>query len=485
MRIFKPMYKQDGKTKECGRFYLQFKDHNKQVRRYRGFASKSGTAELGKMIEKLIRYKISNMPLDVELLRFIEGTDPMLKKQFIKHGLLDAQRAEAGKSLKQHLAEFQQSILAKGNTTAYAELTYQRAKTVLIEKCGFVYISDIKASIVQNAVSGLQHDKKQMALSFQSQNFYLKACQQFCRWLVQDRRMADSPLQHLKGKNVRLDRHHDRRSLNVDELRRLLETTKAAPFRFGMSGTERALLYRLAAESGIRKNELRSLTVSSFDLPGHSVTVSAGDSKHRQEDRLPLRPDTADALAGFLCGKMPTVKVFNIPGKTAKMLKADLANAGIEYVVNGRYADFHALRHTTGSLLAAAGVHVKLIQTIMRHSDINLTMSRYTHIFAGQESDAVAALPDLSLPSESQRQVKTGTYNSAADLLCSKLAPKGGENEVNSGKCGQNMVKSEVAQNTTKPAFSASITHFQPENAKANDRIRTDNPRFTKPELYR
>ncbi|MHB0946706.1 MAG: tyrosine-type recombinase/integrase, partial [Sedimentisphaerales bacterium] len=80
------------------------------------------------------------------------------------------------------------------------------------------------------------------------------------------------------------------------------------------------MLYRLAAESGIRKNELRSLTVSSFDLPGHSVTVSAGDSKHRQEDRLPLRPDTADALAGFLCGKMPTVKVFNIPGKTAKML---------------------------------------------------------------------------------------------------------------------------------------------------------------------
>ena len=386
--------------------------------------------------------------------------------------------------MEQHLAEFKQSLSAKGNTAKHAELTHQRAKAILIEKCGFVYISDIKASIVQNAIAGLQHDKKQIALSFQSQNFYLKCCQQFCRWLVQDRRTADSPLQHLKGKNVRLDRRHDRRALSADEVRRLLETTKAAPFRFKMSGADRAMLYRLTIETGLRADELRSLTVSSFDLQGRIVTVQAGDSKHRQEDRLPLRHDTADALAAFLCGKMPTVKVFNMPDKAYKMLKADLADAKIPYCVDEKYADFHALRHTTGSLLAAAGVHVKLIQTIMRHSDINLTMSRYTHIFAGQESDAINALPDLSLPSESQRQVKTGTYDSVADSLCSKLALKCGEKEVNGGKCGQNMVKSEVPQNATKTAFGASITHFQTENANAPEEIRTSDLRFRKPTLY-
>ena len=47
-----------------------------------------------------------------------------------------------------------------------------------------------------------------------------------------------------------------------------------------------------------------------------------------------------------------------MPYKTADMLKADLETANIPYVDDaGLYADFHALRHSTGSLLAAAGVH--------------------------------------------------------------------------------------------------------------------------------
>jgi len=59
-------------------------------------------------------------------------------------------------------------------------------------------------------------------------------------------------------------------------------------------------------------------------------------------------------------------------------------DAGIPYVDGaGRYHDFHALRHTTGSWLAANGVHPKVAQAIMRHSDINLTMSRYTHTLKG------------------------------------------------------------------------------------------------------
>ena len=37
-------------------------------------------------------------------------------------------------------------------------------------------------------------------------------------------------------------------------------------------------------------------------------------------------------------------------------------------------------------------------------------MSLYTHVFRGQESEAVAKLPDLSLPSkEKQQAVDTGT----------------------------------------------------------------------------
>lgn len=125
---------------------------------------------------------------------------------------------------------------------------------------------------------------------------------------------------------------------------------------------------------------------------------------------LPLRKDTAAELQAFVAGKMPSVAVFDyIPKDTSKMLQADLKAADISYVDDaGRYVDFHSLRHTTGSLLAASGVHPKVAQQIMRHGDINLTMSRYTHVFSGQESEAIARLPDLSAPS-SGKQRATGT----------------------------------------------------------------------------
>ena len=92
--------------------------------------------------------------------------------------------------------------------------------------------------------------------------------------------------------------------------------------------------------------------------------------------------------------------IFNLPSRTGDMIHADLADAGISYVDDsGRYADFHSLRYTTGSLLAASGVHPKVAQSLMRHSDINLTLSRYSHVFKGQENEAIAKLSDLSQPS--------------------------------------------------------------------------------------
>ena len=46
----------------------------------------------------------------------------------------------------------------------------------------------------------------------------------------------------------------------------------------------------------------------------------------------------------------------------------------------------------------------------MRHSYINLTMSRYIRVLTRQESKAVEALPDLSLPSaDRQRAIARGT----------------------------------------------------------------------------
>ena len=123
----------------------------------------------------------------------------------------------------------------------------------------------------------------------------------------------------------------------------------------------------------------------------------------------------------FLAKKIPNVEAFKVPEKTADMMKEYLAAAKIPYVDDaGLFADFHALRHVTGSLLVKAGIHPKVSQSLMQHSDINPTMSKYTHIFRGQESEAVEKLPDLSLPSQQNQQAlatgKNGKNNWSQNL---------------------------------------------------------------------
>ena len=263
-------------------------------------------------------------------------------------------------------------------------------------------------------------------------------------------------------------------------MRRLLEATHAEPKRFCMTGPERAMLYRLAVESGLRANELRTLQVQSFDLDGLVVNVEAAYSKHRQKDSLPLRPGTAEALRSFLTGRKPTDRVFHLPDKTAKMLRADLAAAGIPYQDEaGRYADFHSLRHTTGSLLAAARVNPKVSQIIMRHSDINLTMSRYSHVYRGQESEAVGKLPDFSQPKrEAQKAQATGTEGKVslpfacsfgADIAC-----------VDVDYAGQPNREQAVSDNASKQALDTkkprSLAQERGPKSTTGPGTRTPNP---------
>lgn len=46
-------------------------------------------------------------------------------------------------------------------------------------------------------------------------------------------------------------------------------------------------------------------------------------------------------------------------------------------------------------MLAAGNVHPKLAQRLARHSNINLTMSRYSHTLLADEARALDALPDF------------------------------------------------------------------------------------------
>jgi len=432
MRIFKPKYrdKKTGKLKSVSKHWIELRDDLYIVRRFPGFTNKSQSEALGKQIEQLVSCRISGDQPNPELTRWLEGIPNKFRERFAKIGLIDPTRAAAGKPLGDHLEDFRKSL---GDTTKHAKHTANTLRRIF-DACQFRRWTDISASRLFNYLSDLKNKGNTSQRTF---NHALKAAKQFARWMVKDGRASTSPIEHLKNETITI-RVRQRRAIELDELRRLLEVTQTSEPRFGMTGHERHLLYRLAVETGLRANELRTLKVSAFDFQNCSVTVLNTNAKNKKEAILPLRADTAILFQSFFIGKLPGVRVFKVPQRTAEMLQADLAQANIDYIdESDRVFDFHALRGQCGSFLAASGVHPKVAQTIMRHSDINLTMNSYTHILQGQESKAVASLPDLSFPSkQKQAAMATGTDGKNNDLA-SGLAVGRGKQQASMDSGGQ------------------------------------------------
>ena len=384
------------------------------------------TEFLGGRIEALMARQINGEPPDAPLAAWLEGLTPYLRGRLGKIGAIDARRA---RPLADHVEDFRRALLDKGNTAGHADLVAARTRQ-LFNGCGFRFWSDISTDKVLAHLADLRADKvdatggkaTKRGLSIQTSNFYLQAAKQFCRWMVCGGRAVESPLTHAKGLNVRTDRRHDRRALTVEELRTLLTAARGQPEYHGMSGPVRALLYRLAVETGLRQGEIRSLTAASFDLAGRppTVTVAAAYSKRRREDVLLLRPELARELMTCLAGQAPAPSpAFPLPerDKMIQAFRADLTAAAIPYRdPAGRVADFHALRHTFITNLAASGVHPKTAQALARHSTITLTMDRYTHSIIGDEVAALAGLPDLSAPptGAAEEMSRTGTDDAAA-----------------------------------------------------------------------
>ena len=354
-------------------------------------------------------------------------------------GVRDPYRDHRSRPLAAHLTDWQAALTADGNTAEYVTLKVSRARRVIDAAC-FRFVPDLSASKVQTVLAGMRGGER---CSAQTSNHYLGAVKQFARWLVADRRTADNPLAHIEGGNVRLDRRHVRRDFTDDELARVIQAAETAGERRHLPGPDRAVLYTVAAYTGLRASELASLTPGSFDLSDRpTVTVAAGYSKHRREDVVPLHPDLVRRLVPWLAGKPAGVRLW--PGTWAsskgagKLLRLDTDAARAAWIGEagddaertrressdfllyrdraGRVIDFHALRHTFISRLVRAGVAPKDAQTLARHSTITLTMDRYAHTGGDESAIAVGRLPALPV---------APAANLTGPVAGPKLAPTG------------------------------------------------------------
>ncbi len=432
MRIFKQTYKDKatGVTKETAKWYIEFRDHNQTVRRLATFRDKAIAKQFERRVGMLVEYRTNGERLDVDMMRWLETIPAPLRNKLATFDLLDARSVAATRGLMDHLGDFKRSMEAKGTSAKQAQQVYNRVERVF-DGCRFASWSDISGSAIQTFLHGLRQDtKEKRGMSAQTYNAYRQSLKQFCKWMVVEQRASVSPIEHLSGLNVRADRRHVRRPLALDEIHRLLTVTQTEPARFGTTGPERAMLYHLALDTGLRANELRSLTRASFDLDSEcpTVTVAAAYSKRGRDDRQPLRAEMVEAIRPYLATKAPAAPAFLMPRKenVSKMIRADFEAVGIARLDEaGRVVDFHALRHTFITSLAQSGVHPKTAQALARHSTIKLTMDCYSHSFREAEEAAIEALPSLFKTDHGQAATGTDHAEPAGEKLGVSLGVAG------------------------------------------------------------
>ncbi len=407
------------------------------------------------------------VPQRVPLCKSKAASEAMLAELLHKAGLgrvgiRDPFAEHRKRPLAEHLDDFRRELEARDNAPRYVALVFSRLSS-LIAGCGFVFTSDLSASRAMDWLADLRRkgrpraelpagqewftvreaarilgvkpasvgtavrrnrlaaegdgkarrlpratvealqDRTARGACVRTTNDYLSALKSFGRWMVKDRRTADNPFAHLEGGNARVDRRHDRRELEVDELRRLLTATRESGRLFrGLTGADRYHLYATACGTGFRASALASLTPESFDLDADppAVTLAARHAKNRRTKEQPIPPDVAELLRDYLRDKPAGAPVWGGTWahhrKGAEMLRLDLEAAGVPYAVEGPdgplFADFHALRHTYLTLGGRAGIDLRTLQELAGHSTPTLT-ARYSHRRLYDLAGAVEKLP--------------------------------------------------------------------------------------------
>ena len=325
----------------------------------------------------------------------------------VNDGLADPFLDHNKRLLSEHVADWEASC---EGTEKYVCDSVRMVRQIFAD-CRMTKWSHVRLSSVQKWV---KDHKAANRGGTSARNHYVEAVTRFARWMLADERTPRNPLLKLKQDRMgeRADRRHVRRAFTDDELGRLLDAARTGPHQSGMTGPDRAMLYQLAFETGLRSSECRGMTRFAFDLnpsrPTFTVAAGLAGNKAKQTATLPLRRAFAAELKAWFDGRDASGPMFTMPhlDSVARMLRRDEKAAGIEYKdAQGRVADFHALRHTFCTRLARSGVQPARMRLLARHANIQMTMDYYVHVHLDELAVDVESIPDVR--AQTRKEIKT------------------------------------------------------------------------------
>lgn len=198
-----------------------------------------------------------------------------------------------------------------------------------------------------------------------------------------------------------------RRHLSIEELARLLVALPTPQDR---------LLVRFLAETGLRISELKAVRWGDFELDGEPVVCVSrrhrlldGEQETKSERSTGNVPITAELARELKAHRLrngqpgPERLVFTAgdgrrideANYRRRILDPACVRAGIPPI------GFHVLRHTHGSIVAAATRDVRAVQRRLRHASASFTLETYVHLL--DDRAGVGAVAD-ALESRSPRR---------------------------------------------------------------------------------
>jgi len=268
----------------------------------------------------------------------------------------------------------------------------------VLPRLGKVRLSKLTAQQIQGLYTFLLTERSLSERSVQYTHRVLHtALKQAVRWNL----IARNPVDGAEAPRPRRPELH---TLSPDEVRQLLAFVE---------GTPRFALYALAVTTGLRRGELLGLRWDDIDLDRGRVTVRRTLQQVAGKGQVPLEPKTprsrrtvalsmltvealrhhqeiqaeASRQAGSAWQDTGAVFATSIGtpfegGVVSRTFQSDLSAAGLPRV------RFHDLRHTCATLLLEGDTNPKVVQEMLGHSTIVLTLDVYSHVLPHMQERA-------------------------------------------------------------------------------------------------
>ncbi len=288
-------------------------------------------------------------------------------------------------------------ILQPTTYNRYLDYTHSRIipafKSILVHQVKPMHISDFLDNLSEN---GMRKDNQSGTLSAGTIEYYHRILRNIFKYAVEREYIKESPAAKIKKPKVgqKEVEVYDESETNI-----LFEALNDAEIHW-------RVFVKMATTTALRRSELLGLEWKHIDMDEGTVSVKqaltytresgyhTGETKTKGSKRKVSLPfsiiqDLKKLKHQKNIQKLQAAELWN--GGQFDFLFSDWKGKPINPSSVGtwwrrflkrnklRHINFHALRHTSATLLINQGVHAKIISTRLGHADIKTTMNIYGH----------------------------------------------------------------------------------------------------------